>query len=730
MPHRFLDWTFVLLAVACACVPVSPGGEPGTVAITNVTVIDVTAPAATAALAGQTVIVEAGRIRSVTPTSGARLPHGAEVIDGTGRYLVPGLWDYHAHLTVFGESALPLLASQGITSIRDVGGDPAEMKRYRAAVSAETRIGPRIFFAGRILESPAWLNLALSPDKPHPIFHTYDPFAASPRTGVADSADAEKAIQEIRADGADFIKLRTSTPEGFRAIAAEAHRRGLPLVGHPPTDMDLGAAAEAGLYTVEHMGAISSALGDKSEPERMQTFERMARAGTGITPTLITSLQPLEQADVVLDDEANRIDSRRRYLSPEALAAWRFHRALQKLGFAGSEGDVDRQLQDLRLARQAGVAILVGTDASSVPLIYPGYAVHEELRLLVEQGGLTPLEALRGATFDAARLMGDPGSGRIAAGQRGDLLLLNANPLTDIGATRRIEAVVLHGRVLDREGLDALREQSAALAGPRANQGPTGGGAAPETLRPDLAHHFEAWDLEGSFVLLADASGEWTLYNPERAGTGVLPASTFKVFNTLAALETGAAGVDEVIPWDGVERGVAGWNEDQAMRQAFQRSTVWLYQEVARRIGLERMRALLEREGYGNRNPGGGIDQFWLTGDLRISAREQVAYLKRIRDREVGFPPEAVAQVEELLIMARCADPAYVFRGKTGWARAPGLEMGWLVGWVETGSGVHFYALNVETDDPQVPMVRARPAIVRGILDELGLLALECGRSG
>jgi beta-lactamase class D len=252
------------------------------------------------------------------------------------------------------------------------------------------------------------------------------------------------------------------------------------------------------------------------------------------------------------------------------------------------------------------------------------------------------------------------------------------------------------------------------------------GASAPETLRPDLAHHFEAFALEGTFVLLDDASGQWTIYNPERARTGVLPASTFKIFNSLAALETGAAGVDEVIAWEGVERSVTVWNQDQAMRQAFQRSTVWLYQEVARRIGPERMAALLEREGYGNLNPGGGIDQFWLTGDLRISAREQVAYLKRIRDRDVGFPPQAVDLVEELLVMERCAEPAWVLRGKTGWARAPGFELGWLVGWVESAAGVHFYALNVETDDPGVPLIQARPAIVRGVLEEVGVIPREC----
>jgi beta-lactamase class D len=245
--------------------------------------------------------------------------------------------------------------------------------------------------------------------------------------------------------------------------------------------------------------------------------------------------------------------------------------------------------------------------------------------------------------------------------------------------------------------------------------------------RPELARHFEAFDARGTFVLLDDASGRLTVHHPVEARTGLLPASTFKIFNSLAALETGAAGVDEVIPWDGVERSVATWNQDQAMRDGFQRSTVWLYQEIARRIGEERMRGLLEREGYGNRNPGGGLDQFWLTGDLRISAVEQVHFLKRVRDREVGFPDEAVDRVEEFLVMERCADPEYVLRGKTGWARPAGLELGWLVGWVETASGVHFYALSVQSRDPEFPMVQARPAILRGILDDLGVLAPGCG---
>lgn len=308
------------------------------------------------------------------------------------------------------------------------------------------------------------MNRANSPKKPHPIFETYDPFATSPRIGVATAAEVPQAIDEVTATGADLIKVRTSTSELFKAISAEARKRNLLLVAHAPPDISLGAAAEAGLSTMEHMGAVTSELGDKTDAERLREFQRMARAGTGITATIITSLIPTERADEIIADHSNQIDPRRRFVSEQALDAWEFLSALKKLGFAGSSDNLQRQLRDLQLAHQAGVTILVGTDTSSLPLIFPGYSVHEEMRYLVERAGLSPLEVLRGATILPARMMRDPHSGRIAAGQRADLLLLDENPLVDISATNKLEAVVANGRFFDRRGLDALREQSAAMA--------------------------------------------------------------------------------------------------------------------------------------------------------------------------------------------------------------------------------------------------------------------------
>lgn len=249
-----------------------------------------------------------------------------------------------------------------------------------------------------------------------------------------------------------------------------------------------------------------------------------------------------------------------------------------------------------------------------------------------------------------------------------------------------------------------------------------------EHERPELGRYFEGLEARGTFVLLEAASGDRVVYNPERARAGFIPASTFKIFNSLAALEAGVVGLDDTIAWDGVERSVSAWNQDQRMREAFQRSTVWFYQELARRIGEDRMRSLLRREAYGNEALDGGIDQFWLTGDLRISAFEQVDFLRRMQRRELGFPRDAIDAVEELLVLERC--PRYTLRGKTGWGTPEGTQLGWLVGWVERGAEVHFYAMNVESDDEGFPMIPARQEITRGILEDLGVLPPTCEEPG
>jgi beta-lactamase class D len=240
----------------------------------------------------------------------------------------------------------------------------------------------------------------------------------------------------------------------------------------------------------------------------------------------------------------------------------------------------------------------------------------------------------------------------------------------------------------------------------------------------DLSHHFRALGAEGAFMLHDIAAKRIYLYNPERAGQGFLPASTFKIPNSLIALETGVLrDEDEIIHWDGVDRG-DWWNGDQAMIRAFQRSTVWFYQEVARRVGEERMRQWVRRIGYGNADIGGGIDRFWLEGDLRVSAEQQLDLLHRLYTGDLPFSERSRAIVTRVMLMEE--GDGYVLRGKTGWARQHGLDhglhTGWLVGWVERDGNAYLFATQIGSSEREFPMRRAQQEITRGALHELGVL--------
>jgi len=243
-----------------------------------------------------------------------------------------------------------------------------------------------------------------------------------------------------------------------------------------------------------------------------------------------------------------------------------------------------------------------------------------------------------------------------------------------------------------------------------------------------LARHFG--DRVGTFVLVDDATGATLRHNPERAATRFMPASTFKIPNTLIALETGeATGPEFRLEWDSTvapreDWWPASWAGPHTLRSALPGSVVWYYQELARRIGPERMSDYLERFDYGNRSIEGGIDRFWLTGGLRISADEQVDFLRRFHHGRLGASEASTAIARELLVLEET--PEYRFGGKTGWAGLgeQGMpDVGWLVGYVERGESVYFYALNLEIRGDAD--VAARMGITRAILGELGLVEVR-----
>ena len=240
-------------------------------------------------------------------------------------------------------------------------------------------------------------------------------------------------------------------------------------------------------------------------------------------------------------------------------------------------------------------------------------------------------------------------------------------------------------------------------------------------IDPALSAPFESRQTSGVFVALDARNGRTVTNDSTRADTRFLPCSTFKIPNSLIALECRAVeGVDTVLHWDGVERWNKAWNHDYRMREALPRSTVWFYQELARRVGPERMQEWLQRIEYGNADIAGGIDRFWLDGGLRISAREQVEFLRRFRDQQLPFRPEVQAAVLEIMIADH--GDGWVLRGKTGTALEGDRGLGWYVGWVETAQGPVYFALNIATDRAGALNPRPRREITYEALIHLGAL--------
>jgi len=243
----------------------------------------------------------------------------------------------------------------------------------------------------------------------------------------------------------------------------------------------------------------------------------------------------------------------------------------------------------------------------------------------------------------------------------------------------------------------------------------------PETIELDLVSHFESRNVEGAFLLYDLNENQHQGYNFPRHSEPYLPASTFKIFNSLVGLETDAvADEEEIIPWDGEERFYDAWNQDHSMRSAISVSAVWFYQELARRIGAEQMQDLVTQAEYGNQNIGGNIDTFWLDGDLRITMIEQIDFLRRLQADELSFSKRSIAIVKDITILDKTE--IYTLRGKTGSAVRFEPQIGWFVGYLEKGGNVYFFATNIEKSDANGALGSVSQEITKDVLVKLDLL--------
>jgi imidazolonepropionase-like amidohydrolase len=401
---------------------------PGSVAITDVTVIDVVSGARHERV---NVVVSGGRIAGVGRA--VVVPPDAVRLDGAGKFLIPGLWDMHAHHEAVGVASLDLFVANGVVGTRDMGSAIDVILPLRDRINRGEVLGPEIVAAGPILDNaPAdW------------------PF----RRRVTGATDAREAVRDLKQRGVDFVKVHDQTPRpAFFAIADEAARLGLPVSGHVPLDVTVEEAAKAGLKSEEHF-ANYRVLTECSGGPRYDVagckarFEALAASGMWHTPTLailqalpdMFSGKPLPHAEYASDAliEMTELNRKASNIGEDGL---RFLRSMRPYG-----------LTAVRDLVAGGSRMLAGCDA-----IVPGFCLHDEMQLFVE-AGLTPLQALQTATINVAHFLGrEKEQGTAEVGRRADLVLLEADPLLDIRHTSRIAAVVVRGRPLSRANLDAI----------------------------------------------------------------------------------------------------------------------------------------------------------------------------------------------------------------------------------------------------------------------------------
>jgi hypothetical protein len=434
--------------------------------ITHVTLIDTVAGKE---LPDRTVVISGDRILEVAISNKARLASGAQVLEGKGKYLIPGLWDMHVH-AVFPErvgSMFPMFVANGVLGIREMGTSMplAEIAQLRKDTRSGARLGPLIIAAGPILDG-----------LPKPLRPNFLAITA-PEAGRAE-------VDRLKSGGADLIKVYSwLSKDTFLAIADEAKKQNISFGGHVPFSVSALEASDAGMNSMEHLFGVLLSCSSREDELRAEmlkggpnlggwdrirlevfdaadsydsakaakVFAHLAKNSTWQVPTLTASL-----ASSLGYDARGASDPRLKFIPTSVQQRWS-EEAKSSTNTARFAKFHERALRMLGDMHRAGVPVMAGTDTAwYLAYTYAGFSLHDELSLLV-RAGFTPMQALQSATIDPARFLNmEKDLGTVEKGKLADLVLLSADPLQDITNTQKIEAVIVRGRLLDRPALNAL----------------------------------------------------------------------------------------------------------------------------------------------------------------------------------------------------------------------------------------------------------------------------------
>ena len=453
-----------------------------TIALMHVTLIDGTGAPPKPDV---TIVIAGYRIVAIGKNNAVPIPRHARTVDATGAFVIPGLWDMHAHPDdpelwptspppKDKEILLTLLIANGVTGIRDMGGDLKLLQQWRGRVGAGSLVGPHIFGCGPLLDGP-------KPMWPGSI-------------AISNEEQGRLAVRDLKKQGADFVKVYSLLPrDAYFAIADEAKKLKIPFAGHVPDSVTPAEASDAGQASEEHLLQIIESCSDReaikkkvdelrekgaSPAERriayIETmlatyddkkadalFAKFVNNNTWITPTIV-----VWQNNASFEDDYSKYADRLKYMPRYIREYWDpknnahlKNRSPERL--AAEKKLVSKYLDIIGKMQRAGVRLMTGSDFGANPLLFPGWGVHDEMSLLVN-AGLTPMQALQAATKNPTTFLGvNSAVGTVEKGKLADLVLLTANPLEDINNTRKISAVIFGGRMYNRIDLDHMLDDAA-----------------------------------------------------------------------------------------------------------------------------------------------------------------------------------------------------------------------------------------------------------------------------